>query len=162
MADQKKPLTCFLGLFTGIALLALILDQATKHWAYNALLEIGHWPVFKHIFDLTLVKNSGGVWGFFPGSGTKLAWVGIIVAFLVAAYWWFNRPRSAAATVALALIFGGSLGNLIDRLSYGWVIDFLDFKFWPVFNLADTFTNIGLVILVIYLWRQSCTPSYSK
>lgn len=155
MARPKEKAALHLLFFVLISLAVILLDQVTKHWALNSLFQTGSQPVSKNFFQLTLVKNSGGVWGLFPGSSPKLAIIGLAVSVLIAAFWWFSRPRSRFGTLALALILGGCLGNLIDRLSYGWVVDFLDFRFWPVFNLADTFTNVGLILLIIQIFSGS-------
>jgi len=132
--------------FILITLLVLGLDQLSKWLTVNYL-------TFQRIncgwFDLNYVTNTGGAFGLFP----RMAWLYTIVGIAVILAVFFSLNKITALPVlyqcCLALITGGALGNIIDRLRFKYVIDFIDFRFWPVFNLADAFICIGVIGLII-------------
>ncbi len=140
------------GAIGAVAVLAL--DQASKFWIVN----IVRLPARAHIelsraFDLTYVENKGASFGILSGgiaSRIILSIVSISVSAVLIA--WLGRLRRPVAVGAVALIVGGALGNLYDRLSYGYVVDFLDFSglFFPwVFNVADASINVGIGLLLL-------------
>ena len=150
--SKRSILICVVGA------LVLALDQATKAVALGHLDRSTSIPVIDGFFDLTLVQNPGGVFGLFrdlaPGARGVLFTVipGAAIA-LILLYAWKAAPDGFFARGSLAMILGGALGNLTDRLRFGFVIDFLDFYWrgyhWPAFNVADTAicTGIGLLML---------------
>ena len=129
------------------------LDQLTKSWALRAL-DDG--PV--HVLwtlRLRLSFNSGAAFGLGPGLAPLLVVVGIV---LVVALLGFGRAATStlAGTVALGLVLGGAVGNLVDRLLRqhgGAVVDFVDLQWWPVFNVADAAISCGVVVLLVVSWR---------
>jgi signal peptidase II len=135
----------------GLAVAIIAVDQLTKTWAERHLAERTihlFWT-----FRLSLVYNSGAAFGLGTGYGPYLMLVGAIVLVLVLV---LARPvlllRSALLTVALGLILGGALGNVVDRVARdnaGAVIDFIDPQWWPVFNVADMALSVGCVLLAI-------------
>jgi signal peptidase II len=135
----------------GLALTVIVLDQATKTWAEHHLADRTI-----HLFwtlRLNLVYNSGAAFGFGRGYGPYLMLAGAVVLVLVLV---LARPvlllRSALLTIALGLILGGALGNVVDRVvrnNGGAVIDFIDAQWWPVFNVADIALSAGCVLLAI-------------
>ena len=139
----------------GLALLLLALDQATKLWA-TAALDYGMPVVVLPFFNLTLVHNTGAAFSFLADAGgwQRIFFIvlsGVVSAVLVA--WLWRLPREARLLgVALALVLGGAVGNLVDRVAYGYVIDFLDFHaagwHWPAFNVADSAISCGVVLLL--------------
>jgi signal peptidase II len=146
-------------LVVAVAALVLALDQATKAWALRALAGAGPVTVIPGYFDLTLSRNTGGVFGLFAGApslvrraffvaATAVA-LGVIVSFL--RRW---GPESRLLTVALSLVAGGALGNLIDRLRFGSVVDFIDWYWrthhWYTFNVADSAISVGAVLLLVH------------
>ena len=100
------------------------------------------------ILYLTRVNNTGGAFGLFKGSRVFLVTVSLIFLLGLMPYLWRigRRPAEKANILAWALVIGGALGNLYDRLAYGYVVDFLDLRVWPVFNLADSFVCIGVFL----------------
>jgi signal peptidase II len=131
--------------------LVLVLDQISKAF-FSSFLQAGQSiPVIHNIFHFTLVHNQGAAFGILPGHPQLLLWIAVFVASAVLFFHYRAGGNNYLVQTALALIFGGSLGNICDRLRLGYVIDFLDFRFWPVFNFADTFINIGVLLLVVYL-----------
>ena len=150
-----------LVLFAAVANLVLA-DAVTKELAHGCLRGRETVPVLPGFFDLAYVENRGCAWGMFQGSVLPLAAFALVaLAFLV----WkresiFGRGRCAA--VCEALLYAGIVGNLVDRVFRGYVIDFLDFHWkaayhFPCFNLADTFITVaaGLLILCSFGKRTS-------
>ena len=114
----------------------------------------GHsFPIIPSILHLTHVQNTGAAFGIFQGYPQAFAVLAAVVAVWVVVELTRKRPRAWPADTGLLLILGGSLGNLIDRIRFGYVIDFIDVRVWPVFNLADSAITIGVGLL---LW-QACT-----
>lgn len=137
-----------------ILVLILVLDQATKYLASINLLEGQTIPVINGIFHITLVHNRGAAFGLFQAHSGVFVVLSIIVASLILYinYRWVNK--GTLVTCVLALIVGGAIGNLIDRLRLGYVVDFLDFRIWPVFNVADSAISIGTIVLIIYIIKK--------
>ncbi len=129
-----------------LALTVLIVDQATKFLASRLLLLNRPLPVIDKFFSLTLVHNRGAAFGVFKGQ------VYIFVFFSLAAVGLIYRSikrqnKNSLYTFSLGLLLGGAIGNLIDRITLGYVVDFLDFHVWPVFNIADSAISVGAVLL---------------
>jgi signal peptidase II len=140
-----------------ILVLILVLDQVTKYLASINLLEGQTIPVINGIFHITLVHNTGAAFGLFQAHSGTFVVLSIIVSALILYlnYRWMNK--GTLVTCVLALIVGGAIGNLIDRLRFGYVVDFLDFRIWPVFNVADSAISIGTIILIIYIIKKPCS-----
>ena len=138
-----------------ISLLVIILDQATKLLADHLLQYASPVEIFP-MFNFTLLYNKGAAFSFLADQAGWQRWFFVILTTLVSVFlvFWIHRLKSRQLFqyVALALILGGALGNLIDRVIYGHVIDFLDFYYqrhhWPAFNIADSAISIGTVLLI--------------
>lgn len=129
------------------AALTLAADQLSKlavaaHVAFGESLKISSWLWFSP------AKNTGAAFGLFRGYGAVLAGMAAAAAALIFAYGTRDR-RSPLSFAALGLLAGGALGNLADRLARGYVFDFIDVRFWPVFNLADCAITVGAAVLVL-------------
>jgi signal peptidase II len=140
----------------------VICDQITKAIVDRTMSLYDSIPIIDGLFNLTYVRNTGAAFGIFAGShevfrrpfliGVSIVAIGFILVML-------RRLREDATglAVALAFILGGAIGNLIDRIVYGEVIDFLDVYWstyhWPAFNIADSFITIGVTITLFYLVR---------
>jgi signal peptidase II len=136
------------------ALAILTLDQLAKAWVLQAL-PVGYSvPVAGEIFQFTHVRNPGTAFGLLRGSGVLLTVVSIAAVFFIIGYWFHLRqtghPVSRILQAGLALPLGGALGNLSDRLRFGHVIDFIDFRVWPVFNIADMAITSGAALVAYY------------
>ncbi|MGE5280380.1 MAG: signal peptidase II [Deltaproteobacteria bacterium] len=162
------------GSFISVLLIAggiLALDRWTKHLAVEALSPGVSIPVFDNVFHLTLVHNRGAAFGFLPDAAfffifAALASIaGIAAAFLKPHL--FERIFGVGVTdarvrTALALILGGAAGNLVDRCRAGTVVDFLDFRIWPVFNFADTAITCGGLLLALAMVCEARRPDGSR
>ncbi|MGB2600489.1 MAG: signal peptidase II [Candidatus Omnitrophota bacterium] len=128
--------------------LVFLLDQASKYFVM-ALIEQGQSvPVIKNLLHITLVYNTGAAFGMLKAQ-PRLFVIIAILAIILINYILLRRSfnLNIMEKVALCFILAGTLGNLADRLRLGYVVDFIDLRIWPVFNLADSFIAIGAVIL---------------
>ena len=139
-----------------LSAVVLVLDQITKYLANGWL--VLHEPVrILPVFNLTLMHNRGAAFSFLAGAGGWQRWLfaGLALGVSAVLIVWLTRLKQAQRllAVALALIVGGALGNLIDRLWLGYVVDFLDFHFrgwhWPAFNIADAAITVGAGLLIL-------------
>jgi len=142
----------------GVALLALAADQLTKWWVITHMQPGESWnpiPFLRPWVAVTYVTNTGVAFGLFPAGGSLFVGVALLAIVGVLACYTRLSLNHWMVEVSLGLILGGAVGNnLIDRLIHGHVIDFIDFKIWPVFNLADSSICVAMVILIYYLWRE--------
>ena len=137
--------------FYFLASLITGLDQLLKYLVDTNMLYGQSINIFKEAIRLTYVRNSGAAFSLFVGFSPYLMIVGFFVVGVVI-YFHHRLPAKANfLQIALAFVLGGSLGNLIDRAFRSYVIDYLDFSVWPVFNLADIMINIGVAMLVLRL-----------
>jgi len=132
-----------------VALTVLILDGLTKFLAVECMSIGQSIKVLPDIFHITLVLNKGAAFGLFKQQKILFIIFATLVIIFIVAYVWKNKIADVALSWALGLILGGAIGNLIDRIRFGHVIDFLDFRIWPVFNLADSAITLGVAILML-------------
>jgi len=129
-------------------IIILAMDMATKYWAYNYLREVGSIPVIENVFHLTYVENRGAAFGILQDQ----RWIFIVatIATLIFILWYVRQmePEIKLLKIGLNLIFVGAIGNLIDRIYLGFVIDFIDFRVWPVWNVADMAIVVGTAITI--------------
>lgn len=142
-----------------IASLVIIIDRLAKFLVFNNLFERQSIEVIPKIFHLTLVLNTGAAFGLFRDKNQFFIVTSFIVIALILLYVWLGRCRDLVMLSALGLILGGAIGNLVDRMIFGYIIDFLDFRVWPVFNIADSSitTGAGLLILRIFFNKRCYT-----
>ncbi|OGX17488.1 MAG: signal peptidase II [Omnitrophica WOR_2 bacterium RBG_13_44_8b] len=129
-----------------IIFVILSLDQLTKLLVTKSLLYNQSIPLIKGIFHLTLIHNRGAAFGILKNQLPLFIITSIFAVILI----YLNlkdKNKGKLYTVALSFILAGALGNLIDRLFLGYVIDFLDFRIWPVFNVADSAITIGVILM---------------
>ncbi|HEV7228430.1 signal peptidase II [Brevundimonas sp.] len=146
----------------GFALLIIVLDQATKAWVLGsadvsdvAMIPDGYRfaQIIPGVFNITMVRNTGVSFGLFGGGEAR--WALTVFSLLVSAFlvWWATRTDRRILISAIGLVIGGAVGNAIDRIQYGYVVDFLDFSdtglFPWVFNVADAAITVGVALLFI-------------
>ncbi len=149
----------------------LIADQLTKAIVAQKIALLDSKTIIPGFFNLTHIRNRGAIFGFFSQSESQLLYIILMLASLTAlglvVFYFFKTPASEIfMKISLSLILAGALGNLIDRIFRGYVVDFLDFYIkklhWPSFNVADASITIGaiLVIFIFFFERGSkCSPS---
>jgi|SRR3989338_1783104 len=136
------------------ALIIVLIDQITK-FLIKANFQLNQsLPLIKNTFHLTYIHNFGAGFGILQQQKWILIFISIIVIGIIFYYFDRIKDKELSLQVLVGLILGGTIGNLIDRLAYGFVVDFLDFRIWPVFNFADSFVTIGVIGLIIYLWKS--------
>ncbi|MBI3910838.1 MAG: signal peptidase II [Armatimonadetes bacterium] len=156
---------------TGFWLLAfgvLALDQVTKQGVLRWLPE--HHPpvpVLPGILYFTHIRNSGTAFGLLPDGGAGLTVMAVAAILCIVAYWRAvqrrRRPVHPLLATGLALPLGGAVGNLVDRIFLGQVVDFIDLRFWPVFNVADTAITVGAVLVGSYFFFiHDRVPAHEK
>ena len=124
----------------------VLLDQSTKFLALRFLQLNTPVPLIKNFLNLTLVYNHGVAFGFFQNQLLLF----VLVSLFVIGFIFYNlksKTNSIILKLSLSLILGGAVGNLIDRLRFGFVVDFLDLRIWPVFNIADSVITIAALVL---------------
>lgn len=153
-------------LFYYVALTVILLDQATKLVIVEALRVGQGIPVIPGFFDIVFVLNPGAAFGFLAtlSEGVRSPFfilITVVAVILIVFYHTRFLHADRLASVALGLILGGAIGNLIDRLRYGMVVDFLDFHVsryhWPAFNVADSAISIGVGLMLLDMvldWRR--------
>ena len=140
------------SLFWIVAIAGLILDQGSKQMIVQRFSQPGHsWQIWPGVFHLTYVLNTGAAFSSFRGGANWLKWLSLGVSVMIIFFVSRSSKLSRLEQFAYGCILAGAMGNGIDRFFLGHVIDFLDFYLikFPVFNLADTFINIGIIGLLI-------------
>ncbi len=154
-------------LWLGLAAVLVLLDYWTKHLATQSLTLYRPLPVTSWL-NLTLAHNEGAAFSLLANQGGWQRWFFSVVAVGISAVllvWLWRLPdRSRLLPVAISLVLGGAIGNLIDRIRFGYVVDFIDLHYqgehWPAFNLADSVIVLGVILLLIegFLPRRGPEP----
>ena len=138
-------------MFYFIAIIWLVLDQASKYYVMNHFALGESLPVIQNVFHLTYIINRGAAFGML----TNQRWFFLAVAFVLIIVYGFYRKRVNNGPVSLrvgtALLIAGAIGNGIDRYVLHGVVDFFDFRIWPIFNIADIGICVGVVCVIYYL-----------
>jgi len=142
--------------FSAIVLLGIIVDQLTKIYIDRSMQLFDSIPVVENFFHITYVRNRGAAFSFLSNASWRLPFfitVSIIAALVILIAFRKLRDDQKLAQISLAMIFSGAVGNLIDRVRLGEVIDFLDVHWyrhhWPAFNVADSLICVGVFLLAI-------------
>lgn len=131
-----------------LSLAALAVDQLSKQLAGALLVPGERLPVLPPVLFLTYVENPGAAFGLLAGHLWLLIVLGAAAIFVLALYRKVLAEQKPPVKLGVALAAGGSMGNLIDRLRLGRVVDFVDISVWPIFNAADVFIVVGVALLV--------------
>lgn len=149
----------------GIAGLVILLDQLSK-WLILESFQNGESVPVTGFFNLVLVYNPGAAFSFLAGAGGMQKWFFVILALAISAWIAFmliRHPEQKRQGLALSLILGGAIGNVIDRIAHGAVVDFLDVYVgvyhWPAFNVADAAITLGAILMVWDALRKSPEPA---
>ena len=139
-------------MYEAIIAILIGLDQVIKHWALNSLKDMETVPVIKNIFNLTYVENRGAAFGMLQNNQTIFILVAAI-ASIFGLYYIHTKKVNNLGKIGILLVISGAIGNLIDRVRLGFVVDYLDFHIiWSyVFNLADCFVVVGTILLCLYI-----------
>jgi len=146
---KNKYITIF-----SIAIIAILIDQITKFLIKTNFQLNESLAIIKNIFHLTYIHNFGAGFGILQQQKWILIFISLLVIGVIFYYLDRIKKKEVLLQVLVGFTLGGTVGNLIDRVTYGFVIDFIDFRIWPIFNAADSFVTIGVIGLVIYLWKE--------
>jgi signal peptidase II len=146
----------------GIATLSILADQASKAYVVHHLPYQDSWvPIgfIEPLFKFTHVHNTGASFGMFPQGGSVFLVIALIVSLIIIYYYRQIPPQAWLTRLALGLQLGGALGNAVDRLRLGYVVDFFHVEHFPVFNVADSSIVIGVCLLALEMlleeWRAA-------
>jgi len=144
------------------AIAVLSLDQFTKH-VVSSSFEAGESRIaIPHVLWWTYVQNHRGAFGLFGSQ----AWLLVLMAIIVLGIFWFAFREAAAHSVLVRIAFGaiagGAVGNIVDRFHYGFVVDFIDLHWWPVFNVADSCITVGVALLVLSSLARTPTAAHAE
>lgn len=150
---KNKSFAAATVIWAVVAALIVAADRILKLVVMNGYEEgtvMGELPGF---FDFIYVRNTGAAFSLFSDMTLLLGIVSVLFCICVAVYWFIRKPKSNMKRAAVALLFAGALGNAVDRIFYGFVVDFISLKWFdfPVFNIADMSIVIGAVLVVVYV-----------
>jgi signal peptidase II len=146
-AKKRKEVSAIIDQMIFIIVTSVIIfDQITKFLAVKFLQLNIPFPLIKNFLNLTLVHNRGAAFGLLQNQLLLFVLVSLLAIGLIF-YNLKHKANSIILKITLSLILGGAIGNLIDRLRFGFVIDFLDLRVWPVFNLADSVITLAALVL---------------
>ncbi|HCL4547425.1 signal peptidase II [Clostridium botulinum] len=142
-----------------VLILGIFLDRISKIWALNTLASGRDIVVIKNLFSFSYLENRGAAFGIFQN---RLIFLSLITAIVILGVVYFivkYKPTSKLLKISLSLIISGAIGNLIDRIYYKFVVDFImlhykDVYYFPTFNVADMLVVIGTVLLAIYILKE--------
>ena len=159
---MKKQRICKIAV-GAIILAGILIDQLTKYLAVEHLQPIGSFPLWKGVLHLTYAENRGAAFGMLADNRWVFMWVSTIALSVLLVYFYFFAKRyTYLGSVALGMIVSGGIGNMIDRIALGYVIDFIDFTLinFAIFNFADSIVCVGagLLVLSILLEPQKKEP----
>jgi signal peptidase II len=126
-------------------------DRLLKWWVIKSIPLHESRPLIGQTIRLTRVHNAGGAMGILPGGSTVFLVVSLVVSLVIVVVLLVRRYESALMLTGLALLLGGAIGNAIDRLAYGYVLDFLEIKGLFVNNLADVYVSVGAALLIFHV-----------
>lgn len=153
---EKKLATRNLLVFVSVCILTILLDQAMKQIVVSSLAEGKSIVLIPKFVQITHTRNTGAAFGLMSEMGKFVFLFSLFVVVLIVFLHIRNRgKRKTIYHVSLALIVGGAIGNLLDRLFRGSVVDFIDLRWWPAFNIADTVIVLGVIIFAISLLIES-------
>lgn len=145
------------AIFLITVLIVFLSDQLSKLWIVRTMGYGESRPIFGKAFLLTYTQNYGGAWGLFPrGNTIFIVFAVVAIVALLLAYQRVGR-MDLPIGAAFALALGGAMGNLLDRVRLGYVVDFFEARIihWPIFNIADSAITLSIFVLIWYFWRSS-------
>ena len=144
-----------LGIAIVIILILTICDQLLKSWVASSIVLGGSKQLIPGIIELTNLRNSGAAWSIFEGQQTFFTII-TIIAIIVIGYFIWQYRKNITMLIGLSLIMAGTIGNFIDRLRQGYVVDMFETTFinFPIFNIADMCLTIGVIWLIICILKE--------
>jgi signal peptidase II len=142
-----------------IIILGIVLDRITKIWAHNSLAKISEIVLIKGFLSFSYLENRGAAFGILQNKVLFLTLITFIIMLAIGYYLIKYKPNSKLLRISLALIISGAIGNLVDRVGYKYVVDFIlvhykNIYYFPTFNVADMLVVSGTLLLAIYLIKE--------
>jgi signal peptidase II len=165
MANPVTKETVAFPTILGVASIVFGLDQLSKYLIVQNIPLWGSWsllPALERLARFTFITNTGAAFGMFPQLGNIFTIIAIVVIVGIATFHTHLPIHHLWGRVSLGLVLGGAMGNFVDRLMRGYVVDFIDIGFWPIFNIADISIVIGICILTYYLWDQEKSLKFAR
>jgi len=134
--------------------IVILLDQGTKMLVASRMHISQSIPLWENVLHITYVRNTGAAFGIFAEKTYLFIGITALVTGLIVLYVYRLPPGSLLFRLSLAMVTGGALGNMLDRLRVGYVIDFIDLRIWPVFNLADSAIVVGVFLFIYTYWKN--------
>jgi len=135
----------------------IILDRALKLLIFNRIGPGFSYPIIKGVLHITPIYNSGIAFGMFKGDNSPVfIAISLIISAVIFYLLLFKRPLSRILSTGFVLILSGAIGNVIDRIAYSSVLDYIDIRIWPVFNLSDSAITIGVCLII---WSMIITKT---
>ena len=149
----------YLAVYGALTLLVVLLDYITKRIVSGNMVLYQSIPVIKGVFNITYVKNTGASFGMMAGARWFFVAVTVILIAAVIYYAVKNKITDKLFLVSASFVVGGGIGNLIDRIATGAVVDFFDFCLinFAIFNVADCFVVVGVILMAIYYIKEEKT-----
>lgn len=138
-------------LFWVTVVLVLIIDQASKYMVKSTMNLYESIPLIPNVFHLTYIENPGAAFGLLANQRVFFIVITTLILLGVIYFYYKLKSGNLLLRIALGMVVGGALGNLIDRLRMGVVTDFFDFRIWPVFNIADSAVVVGMIYIAYQL-----------
>lgn len=153
-------------LMAGVAILVIVLDQLTKRWVTQYFTTGAPKQPIQIVgpyLQIQYLENTGVAFSLLEGSAVLFLFIAIAVGVIATLYWRMRDSASPLLKLTFGLILGGAVGNLIDRFSHQYVVDFIHFQVprvfdFPIFNAADSAITVGVVLLAFLLWRSEAAP----
>ena len=149
-----------------LTLFFIIIDFVSKRLIISLVGYEEYVSLIKNFLGITYVKNTGIAWSLFDNNQIFVAIISLLIILVISYYSFKNKPKNNIEKMAYSLVLGGAIGNFIDRIIYRGVIDFISVKIfgydYPIFNLADSFIVIGVIILLIYTYKGDKRGDRSK
>ena len=140
-----------------ITLIVFVIDIISKLLVVNFINYNESIHLIGSFLSFTYVKNYGAAWSIFYDRSYLVTIISLLIILAIVYYLIKNKPKKNMEKIAYSLILGGAFGNFVNRIIYGYVVDFIDIKIfnydYPIFNLADSFIVVGVLIMIIYTWR---------
>lgn len=148
MVKMAKKTKSKINIFL-IAILIIVFDQLTKFFIKKNMINV---QLIKNFFFLRYIQNTGAAFGILKNQVMLLIWFSVIVIGVI--LFLYDKITEISTKIFTGFILGGTIGNLIDRLRLGFVVDFIYFKIWPAFNIADVAITIGVIGLILFSLRK--------
>lgn len=140
-----------------LTLVVILLDMVSKYIVSKLLIVNESVMIIKNFFNITYVRNTGAAFSIFSENTFLVMVISFMIIMGIILYISKNKPSNKIEKISYSLILGGAIGNFIDRIIYGYVRDFIEIDIfewdYPIFNLADVFVVVGVILLVIATWR---------